>query len=539
MNEFDKNPDEFWRSVFDDVAETPPPRVWDAIERRLDEPDEAGIVPLWGAGFFANRPVSWGMGVAATVALLLVGWWLSQSPETRQPVASQQTKPFVTKSPQPDAVALNQPVHQESSTALSSASNKQQQRNGAGYADASSTKAPTLSGRLPGSVASAQPAERLAQQARSVSSRSGEAGRLSLENASKNPSGDQIVIAVPPTSPAPSALLSSSAAKALAAKSLVDVPEEAPDQLAFRMQTLNPRPMKLRSAGQIHRIVWVQPYEVPQKPALAESNRSSREHWVSLNVMPGSFNPAVSVQAAQPALASAYGSNITNSSQPTVKNRAELSMSYQANAGVQLNDHWSVESGVGYLAGHATIDSPSEPYPASMLSFGKASGMPLNTLYTDVLRQSVQRNTVVTADNAISTNWASASAYNSLYAYDPQTRQTLTNDYQFVQVPIQVGYQLRPRKRLGLALLGGFLTNIFLRNTVENQLVIKPEDGVYQPVTLAAAMGARFQYRSSQRWSASLAGMYQPTLGSATKSSSSIQSRPTTTGMSFGVDYHF
>jgi hypothetical protein len=522
MNEFDKNPDEFWRSAFDDAAETPPPRVWDAIEHRLNEPDETGIVPLWGTGFFANRLVSWGMGVAATVALLLVGWWLSQSPEARQSVASHQPRPSATKPTQQDAIAMNQTLRRRSSMSLAPGPNGQQQRNSTVHTDASSAKT-----------------AQLAQQARSASVRLREAGRSSSEKFPDNQPDDQIAMDASPISPAPSVLLSSSVAKPLVTKSLVDVPEEAPDQVAFLAQTLSPRPMTLRSAGQIHRIVWVHPYEAPQEPVLTESKRSSREHWVSLNAMPGSFNPGVSVQATQPALASAYGFNIASPSQPSVKNRAEFSMAYQANAGVQLNNRWSVESGVGYLAGHATIDSPSESYPASMLSFGKASGMPANTLYTDVLRQSIQRNTAVSSDNAVASNWGASSVYSSLYAYDPQTRQTLTNDYQFIQVPIQVGYQLRPRKRLGLALLGGFLTNIFLRNTVDNQLVIKPEDGIYQPVTLAAAMGARFQYRSSQRWSASLAGMYQPTLGLATKSGSGVQSSPTTTGMSFGVDYHF
>jgi hypothetical protein len=533
MNEFEQNPDEFWRSVFDDAAETPPPRVWDAIERRLDEPDETLVVPLWSTGFLAKRSVSWGLGVAATLALLLVGWWVSTPSDVRTPVASRQTKSGIANPPSSDAVAMRQSVDKRSSI-----SSKQQQRNNTSVSDGLSGQANPSATRLSTVTDQSKTSGQLAQRTRFGSTQStiAKPSGNGLADAQVN---DQVT-AYEPSKPTSSVIgLVQSAARSFSADPSTERAGEY-SQLVSSTEKLSPRPMKIAGARQIHRIVWMRPHEIAQAPVLAESKRSSHEYWVSLNVMPSAFNPAVSVQAAQPILASAYGFNITNVNQPAVKSQTQLSMAYQANAGLQLNDHWSVESGVGYLAGRATIDSPANPYPASMLSLASATpGMAANTLYTDVLRQSVQRNTNTALADQASGNWARSSTFNSLYAYDPQTRQTLTNDYQFVQVPLQVGYQLRPRKRLGLALLGGFITNIFLRNTVEDQLVIKPEDGVYQPLTLAAAMGARFRYRSSQRWSASLAGMYQPTIGSATKAGSSVQSHPTSTGMSFGVDYHF
>jgi hypothetical protein len=131
------------------------------------------------------------------------------------------------------------------------------------------------------------------------------------------------------------------------------------------------------------------------------------------------------------------------------------------------------------------------------------------------------------------------SRYSLQNTYNPQARQSITNDYQFVQVPVQVGYQLRPRKRLGLALLGGFLSNIFVRNTVGDELVITSKDGIYRPVSWAATLGARFRYRPSRQWSASLAGVYQPSLGPGTRPESAVQTRSTAAGMSFGIDYHF
>ena len=49
MDELEKNlPDDFWRKAFEEAAETPPPRVWNTIERRLDESDGPKVLPLWG-----------------------------------------------------------------------------------------------------------------------------------------------------------------------------------------------------------------------------------------------------------------------------------------------------------------------------------------------------------------------------------------------------------------------------------------------------------------------------------------------------------
>ena len=314
---------------------------------------------------------------------------------------------------------------------------------------------------------------------------------------------------------------------------------------ALSFELLNTSALRLRGPGSIQRIVWLSPAEPTESVAVRPSGKK-REVWASVSLMPGAFNPSVAVRSAQPSFTKANTNtlNNTNPTQPSVNSRANFSMAYQAGAGVQLNEHWSVESGVGYLAGRSTVESPVQTSVANFQSTGIApsaySGQNSN-LYVDALR-SRAFNPSAAADNSIA-GFSGAMDY-SRYStqnnsYNPQTRQSLSNDYQFVQVPVQVSYQLRPRKRLGLALLGGFLSNIFVRNTVGNELVISAKDGVYRPVSWAATMGARFRYRPSRQWSASLAGVYQPSLGLSTRPESAVQSRPTLTGLSFGIDYHF
>ncbi|MCY7357617.1 MAG: hypothetical protein LH609_09115, partial [Rudanella sp.] len=123
--------------------------------------------------------------------------------------------------------------------------------------------------------------------------------------------------------------------------------------------------------------------------------------------------------------------------------------------------------------------------------------------------------------------------------YDIGRSQVLSNDYTFVQVPVQLGYQIRPRKRLGFTVLGGFLTNLFIHNNVNNQLSITNSDMVYRPVTLSASTGLRFRYRPTRRWSASMAGIFKQALQRGTRAGTDLTTHPRTIGVSVGLDYHF
>ena len=310
----------------------------------------------------------------------------------------------------------------------------------------------------------------------------------------------------------------------------------APDEPALSVEQLQTLAPRLREPASIQRIVWFRPAESTTFPTAVQPKGKTREVWASLGLMPGAFDPSVTVRPAQTSFTHADALSNSKISQSSVSSRANVSVAYQAGVGIQLTEHWSVESGVGYLAGRSTVDSPVQ---ASVLNIQLASadraGQEGNQ-YVDALRRSLSGAPSIT-------NRSIASFTNNVYGlqanYNPQTRQSLPNNYQFVQVPVQVGYQLRPRKRLSLALLGGFLSNIFVRNSVGDNVVITAKDGVYRSVSWAANVGARFRYRPSRQWSASLAGVYQPSLGLGTRPESFVETQPTSAGMSFGIDYHF
>lgn len=531
MDELDKNlPDDFWRKAFEEAAETPPPRVWNTIERRLDESEGPKVLPLWGTGLASSRPLIWATGLAAAVALLLVGWWSIHTQPATQSIAQ---KPSASNAGQ---IAASRPAPSTAEVARPVERMNRHER----------ANTVTVEKSLP------TQGDLVASARRQALPRSENLAALTAQSTMK--AGGTVVAVPQPTVSSRSSAFGTSSVQEPGAQSRMAAVAYAPvadvqisvfgKTASVAYEQLSGKPMRLRKLSGIQRIVWIRPTEAGTEPAVAKSTTKKRDMWASVSMMPGAFDPSVAVRSVQPSFSNSFNNSSsalsnTSFSQPSlVKSRANFSVAFQAGAGIQVTDRWSVESGVGYLSGRSTVETPSQQPLASIqmdvLANRNTGGN--NTLYTDALRNSVQTGKAAVSGVKNSYTAGANTAYRS-QSYGSQ--QTLTNDYQFVQIPVQVGYQLRPRKRLSMAVLGGFLTNIFVRNTVGNELVVTPKDGVYRPVSLAAIMGARFRYRPSQRWSASLAGVYQPSLGSATQADAQVESRPTSAGMSFGVDYHF
>ncbi|QMW02123.1 hypothetical protein [Spirosoma foliorum] len=533
MDELDKNrPDDFWRKAFDEAAETPPLRVWDSIERRLDESNDTKILPLWGLGLISSRPAAWGMGVAAAVTLLLIGWWAgSAQVGSNQPTTiaqhSESSERVTKKTLTPKSTNADESLAQSSPEVTSATkSGFSSARVGS---DASLTALPI--GEQTSRVL-AQIKANTDTKDQAISSQRMAVG-ASLVMGTKSSS-------IPPgieNGSLSSGTGGSMSVNSFAARTVTTTIEPSNSSELARFEPLSGKSLRFRDIGQIHRIVWHRPTEMALTPETFKSKQKNHDVWASATVMPGSFNPMVAVQTTS--IANANYANLNASKNTTtgssISSRANFSVAYQAGAGVQLSERWSLESGIGYLSGRSTVETPAQASAASLVALTGRNTTSGN-LYVDALKSSFQGNDLAAA-SPVFTNSAGNAYQQANYA--GSTQQILTNNYQYMQVPLQVGYQLRPRKRLSLAVLGGLITNIFVRNTVGNEIVVTAKDGVYRPLSLAATMGARLRYRPTQQWSASLAGVYQPSLGLGTQPEAQVQTHPTSAGMSFGVDYHF
>ena len=538
MDELEKKmPNDAWQKVFDEAAETPPPRVWDAIEHRLDEANDTRILPLWGAGIATSRPLVWGMSMAAAVALLLVGWWIMHSPQPKQPgiAATQPTNPMTPVAQSANETLPNSAGNPSLANQLSTVLAREQASGSAN--DSKIVEQATRSGN---EVRQVQ--QSLARTAETYTSVAIAIALPDLYKQSVTVNDGIIGPSSMPASRIRAAALTDERRMASPTLSLVNTNE------SMATRQLRSKQLRLRGLGQIQRTVWFRPDEVFAQPEMPQAKHKTHDTWASASAMPGAFNPMVSVQAVASGFGNSYALDMRNSqfagstTRQPVNSRASFSMVYQAGAGVQLTDRWSLESGVGYLVGRSTVETPVQTAATSLAPANDLSTA--GNLYVDALRSSSHGRDALAGTAQSQLNFTNIAANNGNYlavqtTYSDQSRKTLTNDYQYVQVPVQVGYELRPRKRLRLAVLGGLITNIFVKNTVANNVEITAKDGVYRPIALAATVGVRVRYRPPGQWSASLAGVYQPSLSAGTRADSQVQSHPTSTGMSLGVDYHF
>lgn len=510
MDELEKNiPDAFWQKAFDGAAETPPARVWDAIERELDKSAGSRILPLWGKSLVNSRPLLWSTGIAASFILLLAGWWLLRTPAHTTSNRSQLSfsrKEVNTRVAEKHPSLPLTPAAEQPADLASAAVPKATTIHNHLHTKAFSPAFEARSTTTPVTHAANDQRGLVEVVAMPLPSRSTQLAAISVQQSNNR---DQ------------ASYTASQVVSAVYTQSIHAVPV---DRLSFDQYAS--LPMRLGGARPIQRIVWARPLELPAEPASSKTKRAHKELWASVGVLSAAFNPMVSIRSPYAASLNSLSRSIPTAS---VSSQPNFSIAYQASAGIQLTDHWSVETGVGYLTGRSTVDSPVQLVLTPIQSIANKD-LTTSNVYVDALKNSVQ----------LVGGQAASIANNSYVAGNTSSQQQLiANNYQYVQMPVQVGYQLRPRKRFGLALLGGLLTNIFVKNTVADEVVITAKDGVYRPLSFAALMGARLRYRPSQQWSASVAGVYQSTLGLGSQTDSQVQIHPTAAGMSFGVDYHF
>lgn len=569
-----------WKQAFDEAAEAPPPRVWNAIERHLDNDNRARVIPIWAK----VRP--WATGIAAAVTFVLTGWWAWQQLSLPIPTTAQQAvnKSVIQNSKSDKSETDNRNSRESQSTTAqgnrrqkpvtpdqsdlsesqSDPRNTRYQETSLATVDRKSGSTTSASPEIPGagmevdpasqpsrsnaflrdtalalanttpvkapirSVATGQPAQNHEPDANNLIPTRPAISQVSLPRLAQQP--------IPIQTIAPLAAFGQ--VDVLSTVLAGSVPNVDSERLLTSIGLLPGRPFRNRSL-EIQRVVWFRNDDpIAVKPD--QATPAAREKWASLSVMPSSFNPVVGVPMqpisaiANSAISNAYAlsNNRITPQAPSLRSEPGGAVTVQLGAGVQLSDRWSIETGVGYLQARSTVVSPVQ-LTQSLVDNNSVE----RTLYTAVVQNNINRNTQTALANGIV---SFDKAYDvQLASYNSQTQGNTSNDYRFVQIPVQMGYQLRPRRKLGLSVLGGLLTNWFVRNSVGETLEVKPSDNLYRSVTLAGTVGTRLRYRSSRRWSASVAGLYQQSLQLGTQSDASLETRPHTVGVSFGMDYHF
>ncbi|MBO0932372.1 hypothetical protein [Fibrella aquatilis] len=595
-------PDSAWASAFQNASEAPPARVWSGIERQLDLDDEDGVLPLLTYAPSRSVVFGrWVAGIAAALLLALLGWWSLRTTDTNRLNGNQLAAEKQQKAITPATSPTTPPAPATGSTAAESVARSD--AHAAAKTGVQWPASPRHIARIAPPVASEKPnvlasvvASEAAASADTISQfESSESVTISMQvsvqQTTRLASGmDQ---AVRPTTltraaanqPAPVSDMQTQLAFSQSmhsrfvpsatggtvvppmptvpngaeqlAPALVVVPAPAItneqvalyEQLTPMIQSLAIRELPKQVVGN-ERIVWFSP-ELPQsEKMLDEAPKSARKGrqkaWISAGMAASSFNPSV---AMRPVSGLAYTNNaptnaLTSGAGPVpalaLDSRAGRAIALQMSVGIPLSDHWTVESGVGLLNGQSVVQSPVR---SSALSADKNSAAFANapTLYTDLVGNSANQmvaNSALDGNNGY-TATAQRNAFVTSTSYDRAVVHGVSNTYQFVQVPVQLSYELRPRRKFGLAFLTGMVSNLFVRNTVADAITVKTQDGVYRPITVAGTAGMRLRFRPDKHWSASLAGTFQQSLHSITKPEVGVQALPQNMGVCFSVDRHF
>ena len=537
MNQSEKPKfEEQWQRAFESAAETPPPSAWDAIEKRLDG-EEAAVVPL----LWWKNPKVW-YAAAAVAALLLVSWPIlrlseqeagmqatqatAKVPATPDPAAAKGTFEAEISSSEPTASAKN-PIKVPAAS-LPSAANEPAEQVAVSAerpADSSLPPSPVSIGEDSRGTLASSPS--VADAAKSTRAFELEQTEFKSKKVPANPASQ--VNALTPRTPTVITITQTTRripAGAEAANNLdrvimgsSTVPLRTP-ALTQAIAALSPVESTRKLAVQLSQPSIDNNLEVAQ---VAKPKRSRvREFWAGLGIMPAAFNPRVNVTSAPAAFTNANASrqSLANSS------RARLSYAVQAQAGKQLSKHWSVETGVSYLRGNSTFESDGYVLDA------------VTSQSTNVLEDALFFN--ATASNRYNTqSFADLSKSAAYIDLDQRT----SNDYRYVQLPVQAGYTLNPDGKLNYTVLGGVVANLFLQNEIKTgagyAYTNTADDGLYRALNWSAATGVRVNYRLGDHWNASLTGSYQKAIASILKGDGVLDSRPQLYGMAWGVRYVF
>lgn len=516
-----------WRKALKEASEAPPQSVWEGIEARLDQQEDKGmILPLWW-----QSSKIW-YAAASIAALLLVGGgiWYSNSGIRGNRVNTDIAVQHETKeSLSPE----NSPSEKASpEAAISADAGKEQLALEENKAESSKDASKPVIGEENQTLAFEKSAQSTSDAVRNNALRSNSKGSVSAAKSadlatgsSGNVSAEDRDAAVarsekPVTAPVDNNV-SQEYAAAVANESNVNNEAAAATESGMVLALLPTTPFSDLDIHVQKRYVFFRPDVKKEEPVAPAKNT---EYYAALSLMPASFNPNLKVKEAPVGFS---GQSLSTRRAVSGTSEAGASYAVQTQGGMKLSKHWSVEMGVSYLKGNSTYEGGGYV----MNAFSNKSANVLENAYAGV------------APGFAGMNGDKAADFVNNGALYIDVAKTVSNNYQYLQLPVQAGFTIYPEKKFNASILGGMMANFFLSNELESAsgeiITTKASDEIYRSMNWAATTGLRFNYRLSTRWNANLTGSYQKSVTSGFRSNQSLDSRPYLYGISWGMRYSF
>jgi hypothetical protein len=505
-----------WRKALRDASETPPPSVWEGIEAHLDQGGEKGMVlPLW----WQSRKIWY--AAASFAALLLVGagiWYSGRNfagAENGGQVAIEKptdlSKERVVPAPAIEGQHTEDAIAKNGSSEPVSATTPNANSESSGIASSTS---PSKSGRS----FQKSPIERSAN----VELASGLDRNVTISEqnekaiAKREVSDKKEVNGFTPA-------VGGNADDLALSKADVQNSQAERQQQSISAELLSSLPYSDLDVHVQKRYVFFRPELKSDEPVKLASHK---EYWAGVGLMPASFNPDLKVKEAPLAF-----SDNTLSNKKAVSGSSEPGMSYavQTQGGMRISKHWSVELGVSYLKGNSDYRGGGYVLSAN------------NSISANVLENALAGLASSPRPQGLVGDKSAYFANNGSIYIDVSKK--VSNNYQYLQLPVQAGFTLNPDKKLSYSVLGGVMANYFISNDLESAsgeiITTTASDEIYRSMNWAATTGLRFNYRLTSKWKASLTGSYQKAISSGFRSNQSLDARPYLYGVSWGVRYSF
>ena len=529
-----------WKKALNEASETPPPSVWEGIEAHLDREDD-DIIPLWW-----RSPKLW-YAAASIAALLLVGGgiWYNNSLKN---IHSGNQYSGITKDQDKTGIATKAPFDHSSKTEISEnkTEKKDQEKdvnepliaNNSNTADSDKNEKTDITDSNKNNVflteknknnAAGNVVEKSNSNRSEIPAIKEDQNVIAAKTEKQNQDSQKVNVENGTSSNAPAIAFSEPIKSNSSEQSRQDDELNNMKNTSVAADLLTPIPYSDLDVFMQKRYVFFKPESKPEEK-LAE-HKKPKEYWAGVNLMPASFNPDVKISSAPTAFSSQLASR---QKALTGTNKPGASYAVQTQGGVRLSKHWSLETGLSYLQGNSK-------YEGGGYILGSSNNTASNVLQDALssLAYSSSKNADMVSSPAAPNGFANVTN-NSLYI---DVNKNVSNNYQFLQLPVQAGFTLNADKKLSYSVLGGMMANFFLNNQLEAAtgeiITTTASDDVYRSLNWAATTGLRFNYKLSAKWKASLTGSYQKAITSGFRANQSLESHPYLYGVSWGFRYSF
>jgi hypothetical protein len=256
-----------------------------------------------------------------------------------------------------------------------------------------------------------------------------------------------------------------------------------------------------------------------------------RKHWISFGASIASFNPHLSLPLNNNWLPYSY-SNVQQQSAPSNVNEGTIpSFLVQISGGMKVRGRLGVESGIGFLMGNSV-------YETSILT--------IDNRQISAIADALSNSAIISN----LTNKQIATQHTTILGPVPTTNgnfgtQKIRNDYQFVQIPLLLSYDIIPtNQKIGVVVVAGITSSIMLQNHIQNinqqDIIYKNSEFTpYNRLSFASTFGLRGNYKLSQSWAMTLTANYQKAIQSIEKSTVYFTAKPQLFGVGLGLQYQF